>query len=1345
LNLENNAAELLRILRTIEGIPEMQKGLQERLYGPMTADIQARNALLSIDMSDTDRAAVLRGDGELDGFVIHSTGMMRKDAKALIGDEALENIIAHGGLKMGNNNACGPGVYFHHRVKGMTEHGHENVHFIVRRRDMDEYTANHAEDSNVSQDATGRVRAESGTGNIFVVYDNGEIDLRDKGKEFWQAQPMTGRPVMVPLSIVYKILVPGNGYLLARRAFNTVMERIYGEAYSIAITEHKSEAEAREAALEAERRYCGAGADGMPRKFEDIFVSMARVPLQITDEVNREYAARQYAENGDFERAQGLLAGTPEKEKVRLAAAIETGKLVFVEKSALKTSINETLGQISQGVRTVVMGAASQGVIDLSMAYSELMASGITISTFYDTFLPALTLNLTRIMNDNGLDPEAVEIIVPRRDTRVLLEMGLPAYDSPGFRTMLQKTYGVTPVSPDDVARAVSINENDASFVRSLDGLIVDVLKQRLGSQVYAGSIGSSQSLTYTPLSAGLPKDFDINIDTVSDKSGEERTEEHRQIVESVKDMVLGRIRHGLPQAAAYLGNLDDLQVTVRTLRGGRFDTITMAVSRGPCEMRDNRFVGNNILFTIDFNFKGNAAVNYRRAYRTQLGEHLAGVPEADRQAAEDHIAEQVRMLKYMLKPYLAYGVEYAGLVGVSCEQLILLSGQKGSRSFEDVRKNYNLDRAFDYIKRSYESTRGLEIYHPVEVTSAGEKQNIGEYLVMDYGRKDRAWGWAKLLALVRDYEAFRAGQGAPEILSGAELETVSAVGRGVIENPLRSAAIRNFGEKGRFVYDSFIAPLWEEGVFFLAVPAVLSCIGMPVYSALIMSRLIFVIIHPVINVENKGMIMPALISMGVCAFGADFITAAAVHMGLNILEESLKKASLRQAVLAGLLITLPAFTACKISCRIDPGQVPVTMEQVMHSWAYGRTGELLDTADMSRSAFDDTRNAYPHIRTTFGDMDYDEFINHVTDERERAFLTGVLDYCMKKWPERMGALLSTLKHVVIFENSVHGTDVGYGIPGTQTLVLGFNGRIPELTSENIGQCAQFFVHEAAHIYGGNAVMVELSTPGTNAPSGLMVKDNSIFSELYARSAGIEWAEKAGDMPQPWINNEKFMRDLLFFAITGSGKGKDVRYDDVTDELARAIWDYYWANGNMPAPVMPVAQAILQSEGKYEPENIKYVSKPVKKSVETKDGIPVEGYWLEFDVGGGRVEKVFTGVNESGGIDVLFKGKWYQYIMQMEAEPEGTDGMQGAMDLRGHADLFDDIFMPRPVDTGELVAWSPAAVGMTGGAIENYEGAAFPEDMKRRIFETAETLADSESVKKTVMEELNGRLTPEVK
>jgi hypothetical protein len=295
----------------------------------------------------------------------------------------------------------------------------------------------------------------------------------------------------------------------------------------------------------------------------------------------------------------------------------------------------------------------------------------------------------------------------------------------------------------------------------------------------------------------------------------------------------------------------------------------------------------------------------------------------------------------------------------------------------------------------------------------------------------------------------------------------------------------------------------------------------------------------------------------------------------------------------------------------------------------------LLDRNSITEHEFDITKHRYPYIQMAFKGIDYRTFNSggkYLPGDREKTFLKQLMMYGIEKGGKQFTERLSATKHIVLLENVPLG-DCGFVIYETKTLVLSFPGRVPDINEDNIGWVSGFLVHEAAHIYG-EATKAKLKRPGTDMETGLYT-DKGIFSEIYSRQVSIEWAEASGNMPQIWLNEAKFMVDLILSGIITSGMGQKVQPKDVSSE-SQNIWNYYWANGvdkGTATRLITASQGLVAYDKKVDPEDIAYESQFLERTTELNNGNEINGYWITFNVRGQPV-RVFTGINNKGRVEV---------------------------------------------------------------------------------------------------------------
>ncbi|HOW59219.1 MAG TPA: hypothetical protein PLO78_05775 [Candidatus Omnitrophota bacterium] len=273
----------------------------------------------------------------------------------------------------------------------------------------------------------------------------------------------------------------------------------------------------------------------------------------------------------------------------------------------------------------------------------------------------------------------------------------------------------------------------------------------------------------------------------------------------------------------------------------------------------------------------------------------------------------------------------------------------------------------------------------------------------------------------------------------------------------------------------------------------------------------------------------------------------------------------------------------------------------------------LLDRTTMTEIEFNNTKNAFPYIRESFGNMTYAEFIAHAPTTSERNFLTDLIAYAMNRDAARFGQLLSTLRHFIILTNpSSPHVGGGYGVAATATVTLDL-GSVPLLNDNTKGGMASFMAHEMAHVYCGVKGIC-------NSPM--------VASEKYARAETVRWMEMLGS-PQVSINEEKYMIDV---AGDGSTEGTLVQ-------------NYYFANGisrERAIRLVWAAQLNLLASG-----ITKMVFESSRVASMTKDSVILTGRELTFQLPGGGHKTVFVHAISDTSFWVFVDSSWHSVNIQM--------------------------------------------------------------------------------------------------
>lgn len=339
---------------------------------------------------------------------------------------------------------------------------------------------------------------------------------------------------------------------------------------------------------------------------------------------------------------------------------------------------------------------------------------------------------------------------------------------------------------------------------------------------------------------------------------------------------------------------------------------------------------------------------------------------------------------------------------------------------------------------------------------------------------------------------------------------------------------------------------------------------------------------------------------------------------------------------------------------KISQYYVPTFSEPVLIN-EYDRTGRLissrindnyvrmlLDRRAMSEQEFNNTKNAFPYIRESFGNMTYADFIGHTTTEQEKAFLKQVMHLGMTTDMTRFSQLLSATEHIIFLTNNAHGATDGYGISGTSSIV--FDGAdYMGLDISNIVGMTIFLAHEMSHVYGEkNNVFGYIRA---RDPRALYA---NWYSEIYAREESVKWVKLlrllAGSATfwQSWLDQGQFMIDIAldstlegsnvrayYHAYPGSSLGLAVKPLQSAKDLLSII-----AGGAIVYSGREIHNQLA------DPANPMFTGATL---IDTNgDGRPdsVSGYLLTFNTDTGP-STVFTFSTTSGGGGVFYDNNWY--------------------------------------------------------------------------------------------------------
>ncbi|HPN72873.1 MAG TPA: hypothetical protein PKZ41_02640, partial [Candidatus Omnitrophota bacterium] len=318
---------------------------------------------------------------------------------------------------------------------------------------------------------------------------------------------------------------------------------------------------------------------------------------------------------------------------------------------------------------------------------------------------------------------------------------------------------------------------------------------------------------------------------------------------------------------------------------------------------------------------------------------------------------------------------------------------------------------------------------------------------------------------------------------------------------------------------------------------------------------------------------------------------------------------------------------------------------------------KLLTRDRINEESFEKMTNEYEYLTQAFSKINFSEFSRHKPSEKEIKFLAGLIKHCQEVDPEKLNKLLGAVENVIIIENGPHEGGAGFGVFSNNSVVLEFDSDLPTLSEVSTPIYAGLLIHEAAHVEGARK---EVPITG-------------ILSEIYARLEVLDW-KGVGANPQSWIDEEQYMVDMITLGIEEvkaekSIAGKNVTRHDMEDSEAGKVWDYYWANGvtRMEAVrFMGAARGLLMTEG-YADSEVKYISGTGKLRPDTKErekGQPVKGYWIAFDLGGGKTAEIFSGVDEKDGLCVFYDGEWTKLSFKLEeAKAKMGRGFDGIGEL----------------------------------------------------------------------------------
>ncbi len=318
---------------------------------------------------------------------------------------------------------------------------------------------------------------------------------------------------------------------------------------------------------------------------------------------------------------------------------------------------------------------------------------------------------------------------------------------------------------------------------------------------------------------------------------------------------------------------------------------------------------------------------------------------------------------------------------------------------------------------------------------------------------------------------------------------------------------------------------------------------------------------------------------------------------------------------------------------------------------------KLLTRDNIDETSFEKMTNEYEYLTQAFSNTNFREFSRHKPSEKEISFLAGLIRHCQKVDTEKLNKLLGAVENVIIIENGPHDGGAGFGVFSNNSVVLEFDSDLPTLSEVSTPIYAGLLIHEAAHVEGARK---EVPIEG-------------ILSEIYARLEVLDW-KGVGANSQSWIDEEQYMVDMITLGIEKvkaekSIAGTKVTRHDMEKSEAGKVWDYYWANGvtRMEAVrFMGAARGLLMMEG-YADSEVKYISGTDKLRPDTKErekGQPVKGYWIAFDLGGGKTAEIFSGVDEKGVLYVFYEGEWTKLSFKLEeAKAKMGRGFDGIGEL----------------------------------------------------------------------------------
>jgi len=115
---------------------------------------------------------------------------------------------------------------------------------------------------------------------------------------------------------------------------------------------------------------------------------------------------------------------------------------------------------------------------------------------------------------------------------------------------------------------------------------------------------------------------------------------------------------------------------------------------------------------------------------------------------------------------------------------------------------------------------------------------------------------------------------------------------KGVIHGWIEKVFLRIFEERARGIYENFVAPLWEEGVYFVLVPSFICLVSPLAFTyAVMLSRIIFVGAHYFNEGSTERFVIPMLISAFVSIFAAPWgmgtagiMIAVRIHILFNVI-----------------------------------------------------------------------------------------------------------------------------------------------------------------------------------------------------------------------------------------------------------------------------------------------------------------------------------------------------------------------------------------------------------------------------------------------------------------------------